>query len=227
MCRCHANPRWRRQRAGRTRFGARTAGGRWNSLKRFGGWLISEGNRRCGQLQLRRRDRAAGGHPPDPGGGRRRSSGWDWSMPFRRAPSTSWPASRPRSSPTRPGGWRRCTNIAGTPMASVDSDRSAVDAAPVRRQRVPERDGNHQSRIPQTRAVPNGDCSLLACNPAPTLNDDGEGVAKLTDFVAPGASAADPVEPAGFRREADTSRPSGCTHCRWEAFTRVTPRSRP
>jgi CxxC motif-containing protein (DUF1111 family) len=30
---------------------------------------------------------------------------------------------------------------------------------------------------------PQGDCTLLACNPVPTLNDDGEGVDKFTDFM--------------------------------------------
>jgi CxxC motif-containing protein (DUF1111 family) len=30
---------------------------------------------------------------------------------------------------------------------------------------------------------PHGDCSLLSCNPAPAMNDDGEGVDEFTDFM--------------------------------------------
>ena len=53
-------------------------------------------------------------------------------------------------------------------------------------------------------SCPNGDCSLLACNPVPDAQRRRRGrreAHRLHDLA--GASAADAVEPPGFRRQAD------------------------
>ena len=65
---------------------------------------------------------------------------------------------------------------------------------------------------------PNGDCSLLACNPAPDLNDDGSGVAKVADFMtllAPSPRAPPTAEALVGRVIFSTV---GCSHCHWDTF---------
>ena len=104
-----------------TRFGARTAGGTFDPLKQSGGSLIqAKGIGAAGNCNF-----VAETVPPAANleSGRRTtpSSGWGWWMRFRRARSSTSLASRRRSTPTRPGGWRRCTTSPGTPNASVDS----------------------------------------------------------------------------------------------------------
>jgi CxxC motif-containing protein (DUF1111 family) len=69
-----------------------------------------------------------------------------------------------------------------------------------------------------TENCPNGDCSLLACNPLPTLNDDGSGVVAFTDFMTllapPPRSRLSPQAYAGKQIFSSI----GCTHCHWATF---------
>ncbi len=60
---------------------------------------------------------------------------------------------------------------------------------------------------------PQGDCSLLRCNPLPTLNDDGSGPAAFTDFMtflAPPAPGTVTPAVAHGRRVFNVV---GCNHC--------------
>ena len=65
---------------------------------------------------------------------------------------------------------------------------------------------------------PNGDCSLLACNPLPTLNDDGSGVVAFTDFMT--LLAPPPRAPWSLQAFAGKRIFSavGCTRCHWDTF---------
>jgi CxxC motif-containing protein (DUF1111 family) len=65
---------------------------------------------------------------------------------------------------------------------------------------------------------PGGDCSLLACNPLPTLNDDGSGVTAFADFM----TLLAPPPRKAFTSQAFAGRVVfslvGCTHCHWATF---------
>jgi CxxC motif-containing protein (DUF1111 family) len=65
---------------------------------------------------------------------------------------------------------------------------------------------------------PGGDCSLLACNPLPTLNDDGSGVIAFADFMTllapPPRKNLSALAFAGKVLFASI----GCTHCHWATF---------
>jgi CxxC motif-containing protein (DUF1111 family) len=65
---------------------------------------------------------------------------------------------------------------------------------------------------------PGGDCSLLACNPMPGLNDDGSNVAAFEDFM----TLLAPVRRAAFGSQALAGRgvfaATGCTRCHWSTF---------
>jgi len=65
---------------------------------------------------------------------------------------------------------------------------------------------------------PGGDCSLLACNPLPGINDDGEGIVAFTDFMTllapPPRSFLSSQAWAGKRVFASI----GCSHCHWDTF---------
>jgi CxxC motif-containing protein (DUF1111 family) len=60
---------------------------------------------------------------------------------------------------------------------------------------------------------PQGDCSALSCNPQPEMNDDGEGVQALTDFMTmlgpPPRGASSGIVAAGE----DTFTSIGCASC--------------
>jgi CxxC motif-containing protein (DUF1111 family) len=62
---------------------------------------------------------------------------------------------------------------------------------------------------------PNGDCSLLRCNPLPTLNDDGSGVVAFNDFMT--FLAPPPRKP--FSAQAFAGKLAfvtvGCSRCHW------------
>ena len=65
---------------------------------------------------------------------------------------------------------------------------------------------------------PGGDCSLLTCNPLPTLNDDGSGIVAFTDFMT--LLAPPPRKPFTFQT-ANGRRlfsAAGCSHCHWDTF---------
>ncbi|HUM12070.1 MAG TPA: di-heme oxidoredictase family protein [Myxococcaceae bacterium] len=65
---------------------------------------------------------------------------------------------------------------------------------------------------------PGGDCSLLDCNPLPTLNDDGSGVVALADFMtflAPFPRKLLTAEAWGGKRVFSSI---GCSHCHWDTF---------
>jgi len=65
---------------------------------------------------------------------------------------------------------------------------------------------------------PNGDCSLLACNPAPDVNDDGSGITKVADFMtllAPSPRAPPTADSLVGRVLFSTV---GCSHCHWDTF---------
>ena len=65
---------------------------------------------------------------------------------------------------------------------------------------------------------PGGDCSLLACNPLPTLNDDGSGVTAFADFM----TLLAPPPRKGMSAQAFAGKlvfaSIGCTHCHWATF---------
>ena len=65
---------------------------------------------------------------------------------------------------------------------------------------------------------PGGDCSLLACNPMPGMNDDGEGIVKFTDFMT--MLAPPPRKPLNAPSFAGRLLFStlGCSHCHWGTF---------
>ena len=64
-------------------------------------------------------------------------------------------------------------------------------------------------------SCPNGDCALLACNPLPTLNDDGAGVTAFADFMTllapPPRRRLDAQALAGRQLFEAT----GCARCHW------------
>jgi CxxC motif-containing protein (DUF1111 family) len=62
---------------------------------------------------------------------------------------------------------------------------------------------------------PQGDCSLLVCNPAPGLNDDGSDVQAFTDFIR--FLAPPPRLFLGEQGQLgrDLFRDLGCNHCHW------------
>jgi CxxC motif-containing protein (DUF1111 family) len=65
---------------------------------------------------------------------------------------------------------------------------------------------------------PQGNCALLACNPRPGLNDNGDSVAKFTDFMrflAP--PPAVPLSPDAFKGQT-LFRQVGCNHCHMETL---------
>jgi CxxC motif-containing protein (DUF1111 family) len=65
---------------------------------------------------------------------------------------------------------------------------------------------------------PQGDCTLLACNPFPDLNDDGSSVAAFTDFMtflAPPPRAAFTAQAFAGRRIFSSL---GCSRCHWSTF---------
>jgi CxxC motif-containing protein (DUF1111 family) len=69
-----------------------------------------------------------------------------------------------------------------------------------------------------TENCPGGDCSLLACNPLPTLNDDGEGIVAFTDFMTMLAPPPrKPMSQQAWAGKAVFSR-VGCSHCHWDTF---------
>ena len=65
---------------------------------------------------------------------------------------------------------------------------------------------------------PGGDCSLLACNPMPGINDQGDGIVAFTDFMT--MLAPPPRGP--MNAQAWTGRrlfaTYGCSHCHWDTF---------
>ena len=65
---------------------------------------------------------------------------------------------------------------------------------------------------------PGGDCSLLACNPLPGINDDGEGIVAFTDFMTllapPPRKYMSGQAWAGKRVFGSV----GCSHCHWDTF---------
>ncbi len=65
---------------------------------------------------------------------------------------------------------------------------------------------------------PDGDCSLLACNPLPGINDDGEGIVAFTDFMTllapPPRKYMSGQAWAGKRVFGNI----GCSHCHWDTF---------
>jgi len=65
---------------------------------------------------------------------------------------------------------------------------------------------------------PGGDCSLLACNPLPGINDDGEGIVAFTDFMTllapPPRKFMDGQAWAGKL----VFGTIGCTHCHWDTL---------
>jgi len=65
---------------------------------------------------------------------------------------------------------------------------------------------------------PNGDCSLLACNPLPTLNDDGASIVEFTDFMV--MLAAPPRKQFGLQAFAGRRafHLAGCSHCHWDTL---------
>ena len=65
---------------------------------------------------------------------------------------------------------------------------------------------------------PGGDCSLLACNPLPGINDEGEGIVAFTDFMT--LLAPPPRKPMTTQAWAGKRVFSalGCSHCHWDTF---------
>jgi CxxC motif-containing protein (DUF1111 family) len=65
---------------------------------------------------------------------------------------------------------------------------------------------------------PNGDCSVLVCNPRPDLNDNGEDVAAFTDFMT--LLAPPPRTRLGQQATAGKKlfTSIGCTNCHWATF---------
>jgi len=65
---------------------------------------------------------------------------------------------------------------------------------------------------------PGGDCSLLACNPLPGINDDGEGIVAFTDFMT--LLAPPPRKPMTGQTWAGrfVFGNLGCSHCHWDTF---------
>jgi CxxC motif-containing protein (DUF1111 family) len=65
---------------------------------------------------------------------------------------------------------------------------------------------------------PGGDCSLLACNPLPGINDDGEGIVAFTDFM----TLLAPPERKFLSAQAWAGKrvfgAVGCSHCHWDTF---------
>jgi CxxC motif-containing protein (DUF1111 family) len=65
---------------------------------------------------------------------------------------------------------------------------------------------------------PGGDCSLLACNPLPGINDDGEGIVAFTDFM----TLLAPPPRRFINGQAWAGRQVfgtvGCTHCHWDTL---------
>jgi CxxC motif-containing protein (DUF1111 family) len=65
---------------------------------------------------------------------------------------------------------------------------------------------------------PNGDCALLACNPLPTLNDDGSGVVPFADFM----TLLAPPPRARLSAQASAGKQVfsaiGCNRCHWATF---------
>ena len=65
---------------------------------------------------------------------------------------------------------------------------------------------------------PGGDCSLLACNPLPGINDDGEGIVAFTDFMTMLAPPPrKPMTSQAWIGKAVFTR-VGCSHCHWDTF---------
>ena len=67
-------------------------------------------------------------------------------------------------------------------------------------------------------SCPQGDCSLLACNPVPALNDDGTDVDAFTAFM----SLLMPPPPPAPTANVDLGRRkfsyAGCIHCHWSTL---------
>ena len=65
---------------------------------------------------------------------------------------------------------------------------------------------------------PGGDCSLLACNPLPGINDDGEGIVAFTDFMT--LLAPPPRRFMNLQAWAGKQvfAAIGCTHCHWDTL---------
>jgi CxxC motif-containing protein (DUF1111 family) len=65
---------------------------------------------------------------------------------------------------------------------------------------------------------PGGDCTLLACNPLPTINDDGSGVIAFADFM----TLLAPPPRKNLSAQAFAGKvlfaAIGCTHCHWATF---------
>ena len=65
---------------------------------------------------------------------------------------------------------------------------------------------------------PGGDCSLLACNPLPGINDDGESIVAFTDFM----TLLAPPPRKAMTGQAWAGRSVfgniGCSHCHWDTF---------
>ena len=65
---------------------------------------------------------------------------------------------------------------------------------------------------------PKGDCSLLACNPLPGINDGGEGIIAFTDFMtllAPPARKPMTGQAWAGKRVFGSI---GCSHCHWDTL---------
>ena len=65
---------------------------------------------------------------------------------------------------------------------------------------------------------PGGDCSLLACNPLPGINDDGESIVAFTDFMTLLAPPPRKFMSGQAWVGKGVFGNIGCTHCHWDTF---------
>ena len=66
---------------------------------------------------------------------------------------------------------------------------------------------------------PQGDCSLLACNPAPRMNEDAEDLVALADFMTGLAPVAPLAWGPNERRGLAAARSVGCFECHTQTLT--------
>ncbi len=67
-------------------------------------------------------------------------------------------------------------------------------------------------------SCPQGNCALLACNPVPALNDDGEDVAAFTAFMTFLMPPPRPAPTANVDLGSQKFSAAGCTHCHWSTL---------
>jgi CxxC motif-containing protein (DUF1111 family) len=65
---------------------------------------------------------------------------------------------------------------------------------------------------------PHGDCSLLACNPLPGINDDGSGVVAFADFMTLLAPPPRKQLTGQILAGRFVFTFVGCSHCHWDTF---------